>query len=163
LKRCPSDEAKEQLHSSIRTLEDGARSIISDVSIRILPNDSIEIPTQNAHTSKCAVADPKDTSPADLIGDRDLGIRLGRADVSNGVSTVTMNPVKRAPSTVWHSSNDIESIESSIYGQTLSPGSLVCLSHDANWFLMWQPQSGQLPTLSSTAHLDQNCADLNEV
>lgn len=134
----PSDEAKEQLYNSMRSLEDGARVILSDVSIRVAPNRSPALPALNPRSSKCAIVNPSDESHADLIGEgQNLGVRLKRADVSNGVSTITMIPV-------WRSiENVVSPIESSnLSGFTLLPGSLVCLSNDANWLLIWTPAPG---------------------
>jgi hypothetical protein len=123
-------------------LEQGARTVLSDVSIRVISNDlqnSKDVPEIAAlgpTPSICKIVDPEPRTQ-DIVGQANIGIRLQRVDLDNGVRTVTMVPVWRSPT------GDIAPIESSSFsGQSLSPGSLVCLSADANWFLMWTPLQG---------------------
>ncbi|MBB5048049.1 hypothetical protein HNR60_002810 [Rhodopseudomonas rhenobacensis] len=133
-----SDEATIVLHNSMRSLEQGARAVLSDVSVRVVPNGTAASPI-NAELaalapspSECAIVDPE--HPRDLFTQRDLGIQLKRVELANGVPTIQTFPVWRT------SGGDIFPIESSNFtGQPLPAGSLLCLSHDANWLLMWPP------------------------
>ncbi len=127
--KTPTEEARVVLRNSIRSLERGARIALSDVAVRIVPAGSGGFTPAE---SDCAVVNADD--PRVLMSRHNLGIRLRRDELDGRVATVAMEAVWRAVD------GAVTAIElSDLNGQSLPPGSLVCLSNDANWFLMWTP------------------------
>ena len=129
-------EATRVYRTSLRQLDRSTRNILSDVSVKIVDNASAnpELAALDAAPADCAVTDPE-MEVRYLVADEpeSLGLAL-RAELSEGVRIIHMRPIRRV------SSDEFRELESSnLRGRRLEPGVLVCLSKDANWFLIWRP------------------------
>jgi len=129
-------EATRVYRTSLSQLDRSTRSILSDVSVKIVDNASAnpELAALDAAPADCAVTDPE-MEVRYLVADEpgSLGLAL-RAELSEGVRIINMRPIRRV------SSDEFRELESSnLRGRRLEPGVLVCLSKDANWFLLWRP------------------------
>ncbi len=123
--------------TSLRQLDRGTRTLLSDVSVRIL-NTTIsgaanpELAALSSQVARCAVADP-DLPAKNLIASEpgSRGLEIKPQD-EQGAKVVTMSAIRRA------ADGKIVPVENTNFGasQVLVSGALVCLSHDANWFLM---------------------------
>lgn len=135
-----SKEARSWFKTSVRQLESATREIVSDVVVWLLPKNSDELlgDPDFAHAdlgeSQCAVVNSGSPSRDLISSKRNLGLRLSVTQLGRDSQAVAMTPVWRA------ADGTVAEIMSSNFGGSLLPqGSLVCLSHDANWFLMWTP------------------------
>ncbi|MET4607643.1 hypothetical protein ABIB90_007147 [Bradyrhizobium sp. JR4.1] len=135
-----SKEARSWFKTSVRQLESATREIVSDVVVWLLPKNPDELlgDPDFAHAdlgeSQCAVVNSGSPSRDLISSKRNLGLRLSVTQLGRDSQAVAMTPVWRA------ADGTVAEIMSSNFGGSLLPqGSLVCLSHDANWFLMWTP------------------------
>ena len=130
-------EATGVFRTSLRQLDRNTRTLLSDVSVRILDRTgpgtgaNAELAALRTNPSECAVVDP-DVTIKHLLAKEpgSRGIELRPLDVS-GAKVVVMNAVRRA------ADGEIVPVKSTNFPSlALVSGALVCLSHDANWFLM---------------------------
>ena len=150
-KKSSVDDALTIFRSSLRELDKGARTVLSDLSVlKILPYMEMKPEPASPPTVECAIAGLDPNQPRkDLIGNGPgaLGIELRRQE-TGGVGTVAMFPIWR------DDSGKLAPIEASNFvGQQLPQGALVCLSHNAHWLLTWPLQPDGRQTGSSSSFL----------
>jgi hypothetical protein len=109
------------LEATLQQLDEGIRKSLSDLSLRVTSNTE-ELRELNPQPAKCVKVQP------DL--DQLLHVTDARGD--RGFESALDEKVHRWKA-VWRGSN----VTSNISGIPWPPGSLVCLSHDANWLLSW--------------------------